>query len=199
MTPIMAERKKMNYQYSGNLVTEAEISLKGEWSLTLSSYKKKSGQRSYKIPLPASVTEKGFGDKNEKSEIYFLSEKCKYVGCVVFEKEINLSDIGNKSIIFYMERTRLTKVWVNGNYVGRQDLLTTEQNYDITEFVHEGKNQISVEVDNTYEMAPKDAILGSHMATEHTQTNWTGILGEIGIRINPGIYPSFIRIYPHAA
>lgn len=199
MTPIMAERKKMNYQYSGNLVTEAEISLKGEWSLTLSSYKNKSGQKSYKILLPASVTEKGFGDKNEKSEIYFLSEKCKYVGCVVFEKEINLSDIGNKSIIFYMERTRLTKVWVNGNYVGRQDLLTTEQNYDITEFVHEGKNQISVEVDNTYEMAPKDAILGSHMATEHTQTNWTGILGEIGIRINPGIYPSLIRIYPYAA
>ena len=98
MTPIMAERKKMNYQYSGNLVTEAEISLKGEWSLTLSSYKNKSGQKSYKILLPASVTEKGFGDKNEKSEIYFLSEKCKYVGCVVFEKEINLSDIGKKSI-----------------------------------------------------------------------------------------------------
>lgn len=189
----------MIYEYSNRSVTDKIVSLRGEWSFVMSSYEEKDGNKIHKITLPASITEKGFGEKNEKSELFFLSEKYKYVGKVVFEKTFDLTDIHNKSVIFFMERSRITKVWVNGVYAGRRDLLTTKQVYDITELVKEGRNTISVEVDNTYETAPKDAIFGSHMATEHTQTNWTGILGEIGLRISPRIYPSLIRVYPYAS
>jgi len=193
------EMQYMNYQYSNQSITESIISLKGEWYLIMSSYEEKEGKNIYKITLPASITEKGFGEKNEKRELFFLSEKYKYVGKVVFEKTFDLPDIHNKSVSFFMERSRITKVWVNGIYAGRRDLLTTQQYYDITELVREGRNTISVEVDNTYETAPKEAIIGSHMATEHTQTNWIGILGEIGLRISSRIYPYIIRVYPYAA
>lgn len=189
----------MEYQYSGKDQKEDSISLWGEWQLRMSSYEEKDSKEAYQISLPASVTEKGFGTKNEKADLQFLSEKYQYVGKIVLEKTVDLIDIHNKSFIFYMERSRITRVWINGVYAGRRDLLTTEQDYDITGLVREGRNTIEVEVDNTYEAVPKTAILGSHMATEHTQTNWTGIVGRIGLRIAPRIYLSMIRIYPDAA
>ncbi len=92
----------------------------------------------------------------------------------------------------------MTAVFVNGIPAGKRDALTTEQQYDITRFVHPGRNHILVEVDNTYRDAPWDAILGSHMATEHTQTNWNGILGRIEIRLIPFFQPAGIRVLPDA-
>ena len=173
------------------------LSMEGAWKLSLrmpDGGKRDCGM----VSLPSTVTEQGFGEINDRKELLFLSEKRRFVGKAEFERTFNLPEIGWNHVIFYMERTRLTSVEVNGRPAGSRDALTTGQRYDITTFVHAGENRIRVVVDNTYEGAPHDAIIGSHMATEHTQTNWNGILGRIEIRILPFYRPSGIRVLPDA-
>ncbi|QHQ59622.1 hypothetical protein Ana3638_01420 [Anaerocolumna sedimenticola] len=53
-----------------------------------------------------------------------------------------------------------------------------------------------MEVENCFEHMPAQPVIGSHMATAHTQTNWNGIVGMIGIRVLPVIAMDTIRIYP---
>lgn len=176
---------------------EIRIPLEGAWNLTLQAEhgkKKVCGT----VHLPSTVTEQGFGEENREQELFFLSERRKFVGMAAFERAFDLPDFGGSRVLFCMERTRMTAVFVNGILAGKRDALTTEQQYDITRFVHPGRNHILVEVDNTYRDAPWDAILGSHMATEHTQTNWNGILGRIEIRLIPFFQPAGIRVLPDA-
>lgn len=178
-------------------IKETRIPLEGAWNLTLLSAEgeKKVCQS---VHLPSTVTEQGYGEENSRQELLFLSEKKKFVGTAVFEREFVLPDFGCSRVLFCMERTRSTRVFVNGGFAGSRDALTTEQRYDITSLAHPGENHILVEVDNTYRGAPRDAILCSHMASEHTQTNWNGILGRIEIRVVPFFQPSCIRVLPNA-
>ena len=176
---------------------EIRIPLEGAWNLTLQA---EHGKKEVcgTVHLPSTVTEQGFGEENREQELFFLSERRKFVGMAAFERAFDLPDFGGSRVLFCMERTRMTAVFVNGIPAGKRDALTTEQQYDITRFVHPGRNHILVEVDNTYRDAPRDAILGSHMATEHTQTNWNGILGRIEIRLIPFFQPAGIRVLPDA-
>ena len=176
---------------------EIRIPLEGAWNLTLQAEhgkKKVCGT----VHLPSTVTEQGFGEENREQELFFLSQRRKFVGMAAFERAFDLPDFGGSRVLFCMERTRMTAVFVNGILAGKRDALTTEQQYDITRFVRPGRNPILVEVDNTYRAVPRDAILGSHMATEHTQTNWNGILGRIEIRVIPFFQPAGIRVLPDA-
>lgn len=176
-----------------NLSTHEEVvDLCGEWKLEL------DGKPVGKIRLPSTVTESGYGEINEKRERLFLSERRTFTGRAVYERTFELKGLEGKRVLFSMERSRITETVVNGIPAGTRDLLTSEQTLDITDLVKVGTNTIAVVVDNTLKNVPKDAILGSHMATVHTQTNWNGIVGAIELRIEPEIYLERIRIYPNA-
>ncbi|WP_130838253.1 hypothetical protein [Lachnoclostridium sp. Marseille-P6806] len=177
------------------LFEESVISLAGEWRIAFGAYEEHAPEAGV-IELPGSVTERGFGEKNDAEERWFLTERRRFTGTVTFTRQVELTAPAGMTVLFAMERTRVTRLWVNGCFAGRRDLLTSEQVYDITEYMQSGSNTLTAEVDNTLESVPRDAIFASHMATEHTQTNWTGILGRIELRLEPPIYMREIRVYP---
>src|SRR5699024_6685752 len=81
---------------------------------------------------------------------------------------------------------------------------TTPHIYDLTGFVRAGEEHtLTVEVDNSPEGLPeamyttfeKDFPWG-HMVSEHTQTNWNGILGEMKLTALPEVYIADLQIRP---
>jgi hypothetical protein len=171
-------------------------SLAGAWGFSLSCREKASYQSS--AALPASLSEQGIGEETDRQELLYLTEARHHVGPASFRKFFSLPELHGRRVIFSMERARATRVWVNGQYAGRRDLLTSAQEYDISALIHAGENSLEVETDNSFAGLPKDPILGSHMATEHTQTNWNGILGRIELTLLPPVSLRRVRVYPCA-
>ncbi len=177
---------------------ERYIDLKGVWNLGLG--KKGEAIINQMVQLPGSLDEQGEKidgvEKSEPGEIMYLTPEYHYEGYAVYERDFEINCQDGETVLFYMERTRATKVWVNDQFIGKDNILTSPQEFNITGAVKQGKNRITVEVENYFEHMPAKAVIGSHMATAHTQTNWNGIVGKIGIRILPVISMNTIRIFP---
>ena len=84
-------------------------------------------------------------------------------------------------------------VYVNGKQAGSQNSLATPHEYDITDLLVPGKNLMSIRVDNRI-IIPIG--VNSHSISDHTQSNWNGITGDISLRATSKIYISDVRVYP---
>lgn len=172
-----------------------QYDLAGEWKVRLG--KKEEDGESCSIMLPGTLDEAGKQipnmKKNPEREEMHLTPEYHYEGSALYEREIELTFDERDTLILSMERTRATRVWVNGQYAGSDSSLICLQEYDITKLVHQGSNTVAVEVSNDFVHLPRQAILDSHMASAHTQTNWNGIVGEIKINVYPAVCVRKIR------
>ncbi len=91
-----------------------------------------------------------------------------------------------------LERTRTSRVWVDGVYVGTQNSLCTSHRYDITSFVTRETCVITIMIDNVSCPVP-----GGHMTSPDTQTNWLGITGAVVLERLAKTRLERIRIIPH--
>jgi len=127
---------------------------------------------------------------------FWLQPVKKYYGAAWYQKEIEIpSNWKNQKITLFLERCHWeTKVWVDDNYAGMQNSLGTPQEHDLTSLLSPGKHTISILVDNRV----KDVNPGvnSHSITDHTQSNWNGIVGEIKLMAQPQTAITDLRIYP---
>jgi len=150
-----------------------------------------------KISLPGTTDEnlKGFRNTNS-SETTMLTRNWKYVGKAWYRKEIQIpAEWKGKVVQLSLERTKPTKVWVNSTYVGTNDAVSVPHVYDLTSILKPGQKQsISILVDNG-SVLPYE-IINSHAYSEHTQTNWNGILGDFKLEALDPIYISSLNIYP---
>ena len=160
------------------------IKLEGEWRFLADQEKKYTGfspERSAfqdTIHLPATTAQEQKGIPNPAREIGFLTEVYPYIGNAWFLREIEIPrELQGKKVQLFLERTRITSVWVNGTYVGSQNSLCTPHCYDISAFSGSEKLTICICVDNVQYMTA-----GGHMTSPDTQTNWNGITGEISLR-----------------
>lgn len=130
---------------------------------------------------------------------FWLQPLKKYTGAAWYRKTFTMpEDWNGKPIFLKLERPHWESVvWVNESKVGKQNSLATPHVYDITEFVKQGKNSISIRIDNR----TKDIDVGenSHSITDHTQSNWNGIVGEISVFSKNQIYFERVDIFPDAS
>ncbi len=110
-----------------------------------------------------------------------------FTGAAEFLREVNLPwDFGEGRWILTVERGRQLRCEVNGKaakplYPGS---LITPWQFEITS-LRPGKNQLRIVSDNSYPGWPAEAILRSSAATDETQTNWNGLLGQITLERKP--------------
>ena len=118
-----------------------------------------------------------------------------YKGVAWYQKEVELpSDWKGKNIILYLERPHWeSTVFINGKRAGSQNSLAVAHQFDISDFLQPGKNLISIRIDNRV-VIPIG--VNSHSITDHTQSNWNGIVGDISLKATSGIFIKNIRIYP---
>ena len=86
--------------------------------------------------------------------------------------------MSGKRVRLFLERTRITAVFVDGKRVGRQESLLSPHIYDLTRYASEGEHRLTVAVSNIgYKTG------GGHLTSQDTPTNRCGITGKIELQI----------------
>lgn len=175
--------------------------ISGTWNFKLDIHKVGLDGESFKsanffddiIKLPSTTAYEKKGEVNINREIGNLTEEYRFEGFAWFKKIIDIEEnLENKYITLFLERTRKTIVWINGNPLEEQDSLSAPHIYDISKLLVTGKNEIVIMVDNTdYPTS------GGHMTSPDTQTNWNGITGRMEIQIFNDCHIQDIKIYPN--
>jgi len=198
------------------------ISLAGNWQVKLDSTNIGINQnwasskfQGQEILLPGTLDDAKIGKATTLKPAmnnYVLSNltrKHQFIGKAWYQKEIEItSDWANENIILSLERIIWeSTVFVNGKLVGKNNSLIAKHDFDISEFVSEGKNIITVVIDNGNKF-PNINVPGTrypdtinqdmaHAYTNHTQIKWNGILGDISLNAIAKNAPENVQIYPN--
>jgi hypothetical protein len=97
-------------------------------------------------------------------------------------------------VFLFLERCHWeSTVYVNGQKAGTRNSLATPHEYDITDLLSPGKNLVNIRIDNKV-IIPIG--VNSHSISDHTQSNWNGITGDISLIAKPEVYIDDIRVFP---
>ncbi|MBT3384746.1 MAG: beta-galactosidase [Prolixibacteraceae bacterium] len=128
---------------------------------------------------------------------YWLQPEKKYTGAAWYQKKVIIPrNWIEKTTWLKLERPHWESiVWVNGEKVGMQNSLATPHKFNVSPFLKVGENILTICIDNR----TKDIDVGwnSHSISDHTQSNWNGIVGELSLHSAGKIYFDDIRIYPN--
>jgi hypothetical protein len=129
---------------------------------------------------------------------FWLQPVKKYTGAAWYQKRVDIpEDWGDKEILLHLERCHWeSSVWIDDQKVGTRNSLSTAHVYPLTQYLSTGDHTISVRIDNRIIV---DVGENSHSISDHTQSNWNGIVGDIYLESRPKVYFSDIQLYPDAS
>jgi len=146
------------------------------------------------VMLPGTLEENKKGRYVTQASTLFLNQTYKYEGPAWFKKEIELpASWKNKQVILFLERTKATRVWIDGKPVGQSALLSAPHVYQLPAQLLPGKHTLTIMVDNTPALFP---VGGSHALSEHTQTNWNGIIGKMYLQAANYLTIKWMKVTP---
>ncbi len=127
---------------------------------------------------------------------YWLQPLKKYTGPAWYRKKITIPENWkNKPVFLTLERPHWeSTVWVNGQKAGIQNSLATPHRYNISPFIKPGENTVAICIDNRTKTI--DVGHDSHSISDHTQSNWNGIVGEISLQTKGNVYFENVEIFP---
>lgn len=178
-----------------------------------------------KIVLPGSMTTNGKGDEigvntpwtggivdsswffkpeyaqyREKGNIkipFWLQPVKYYKGAAWYQKTVNIpASWKQKHLELFIERSHWeTTVWIDNKQIGMQNSLGTPHVFDLTSVITPGTHKITIRIDNRV----KDFNVGenSHSITDHTQSNWNGMVGKLYVAARPAIYIDNVQLFPN--
>ena len=122
-----------------------------------------------------------------------------YEGEARISRKITVPDYGTDRLFVLVERARALRLLMDGEAcrVFRQGTLSTSYIFELTGAAP-GEHEFTFLSDNSYPGMPKAAICYSSAATDETQTNWNGILGECSMYTRPQNFIDSLRVYPRA-
>lgn len=174
------------------------------------------------IQLPGSLQEQGYGEDigletqwtgevndsswyvSEKYEKYrkagnfkfpfWLNPDKHYVGVAWYQKEITVpSGWENKTVELELERTHWeTTLYVDGVKQGHLDGLASPHRYWL-EGLTPGKHTLTLRVDNRLNIPVG---VNAHSVSDHTQSNWNGLVGNLALTRKPFVYIDDVQLYP---
>jgi len=175
------------------------------------------------IRLPGSMAENGLGDEvtletewtgsivdsswftADKFEKYrqpgnlkipfWLKPVKYYKGPAWYQREVVIPETWtSKRVVLHLERPHWeTTIFINDQEAGNRNSLAAPHEYDITSWLKPGKNRIRIRVDNR-EILPVG--INSHSISDHTQSNWNGIVGDIYLEAFNSVSISDIQVFP---
>lgn len=166
------------------------IDISGEWELFCDKTKKEPFPEFFydKIILPDTLSRACKTEKSEEVLYDSLTDIYKFEGFAWFQKKIYFRDIkDDETAELFLERTRKTKVFFDGKFLGQRNSLCTPHRYILPSGC--GEHILTILVDNT-----DYPTCGGHMTSCDTQTNWIGITGKMEIRIYGSVYCKNIMV-----
>lgn len=179
------------------------ILLNGTWHFALDTARIGTAEKWYSLMLSDSVKLPGTLDENRKGipnnnrgETSRLSRELMYEGMAWYQKDVNIPESWKgQNIRLIMERTKPTHVWIDTVLIGSNNNILTPQYYDLSNMVTPGKHILTIMVDNGNGSVPQ-GITKSHAWTEHTQSNWNGIIGKFLLEASNTTRIKTVQVYP---
>lgn len=195
-------------------IDSLDVGIKNKWYNELASET---------VKLPGSMAENGKGDEvtlktpwtgDIVDKSYFTEKKYEryrqagnikipfwlkpvkyYKGVAWYQKEVEIpKEFDGKRVILFLERCHWeSTLFVNDKNAGSANSLATQHEFDITGYLVPGKNRISVRIDNRI-VIPVG--VNSHSISDHTQSNWNGIVGNISLTASSKVFIRDIKVYP---
>lgn len=107
-----------------------------------------------------------------------LRHEFSFIGEAAYSREIDIpKNWEGKDIELFIERSKPSRVFIDGKEAGVNSRISSPQRYDLTSLLSPGKHRIEIFVNNADSIPPIVA-RSSHAVSESTQTNWNGILGR---------------------
>ncbi len=126
---------------------------------------------------------------------FFLQPEKHYVGVAWYQREIEIPKAWEgKRIVLTLERAHWeTRVWVDARDYGTNTSLCTPHVYDLGTQLSPGKHALTLRVDNRLVVN-----VGSwaHSVSDHTQGNWNGVVGRIGLSATSPVWLDDVQVYP---
>lgn len=142
------------------------------------------------IELPGSTSLAKKGIPSDVRETGFLTEPYKFSGTAWFRKKVSLPDITCRTVRLFLERTRISTVYLDGRLIGSQDSLIAPHIYELPEETAAGEHELIIAVRNIgYKTG------GGHLTSADTQTNWCGITGRMELQIYSDAVISGVKVY----
>ncbi len=168
------------------------IDLSGKWKLFMDSTLS-VGTPVYddEITLPDTTSNARKGELNDERPDGYLTDIYKFEGNAWFSRRIDLSGCEGSYVKLFLERTRITEVFVDGRSYGVQESLVAPHIYDLSDLVGTGEHELTVRVCNVGYKTK-----GGHLTSPDTQTNWNGITGRIELQFFGEKYLENVMIFP---
>ena len=175
------------------------INLSGTWQFALD----RQGTMKAEDRMTETVQLPGTTDTNKKGDVVgrteettHLSRLYTYKGRAWYQREVEIpASWKNKPVYLFLERTKPSEVYVDGQLVGSSNDISTPQVFMLPKTLAPGKHRLAIMVDNGSGV-PEQLYASSHAYTEDTQTNWNGIIGRIELSIVPYVAVSPQQVAP---
>ena len=175
------------------------------------------------LELPGSLQERGFGNDVSidtewtggiKDRSWFEGERYKkyrqpgnvkvpfwlqpekhYVGAAWYQKEIRVATgWRGRRVMLTLERPHWeTMLWLDDRCIGSQDSLSTPHRYEFGPGLSPGRHRLTIRVDNRMIV---DVGENAHSVSDHTQSNWNGITGDIELTATDPVWLDDVQAYP---
>ena len=167
----------------------ARVSLAGAWRVRLAN-----GQVDEAM-LPGTLDENELGEKEKEGIDSRLTRVRTLEGPAAFTRRVCLSCGEGGRLFAVVERARALSLTVDGMPVpARTGSLSTPWTFEVTRFADGLEHELTFVSDNSYPGMPRDEIVYSSAATDETQTNWNGLLGEISLVEQPAVFACGLRL-----
>ncbi len=187
--------------------------LRGKWKIELSDGRTKEDGF-----LPGSLDENKMGDPDKVAKAWHpdveernkdvdeihksdpriatrLTRNYTYEGVATFTRIYEGTVRTDKRYFVYAERARAMSLFVDGKEAKcLKRGLSVPYIFEVTGLLKHG-SELKIVTDNTYPGMPYRDITFSSAATDETQTNWNGVIGDICILEKEEAFLSDIRIY----
>jgi hypothetical protein len=198
---------------AASFVRADELSLAGTWEVSLTEpHVTQPEWRN--VSLPGTLDDAGIGEPlTLKPELTLpvltrLQRKHTYVGPAWYRREVTIpTDWSGRRIVLELERVLWkSRVWVDGRETSQADSLTTPHRHDLSSALTPGRHELILQIDNReihrgasihidrYEVP--ENFPAAHAYTNHTQTMWNGVLGQLRLRAEDHIAIGRMAIVP---
>lgn len=170
-----------------------KVDLQGTWDLYLDAEKvcTEPPKGNDTIVLPDSTAHAGKGKEDLEPNVGYMTDRYYFEGYAWYSRKIQVEqDWVDKKITLFLERTRISTVYIDGEEMDTLDSLCGFHEHDLTGKLTEGEHVLTVRVNNT-----DYPTRGGHMTSPDTQTNWNGIVGRIELQVREKVYPENLQVY----
>ncbi len=183
------------------------ISLAGEWNVvlwesgsTFAKAKHASQNEAKHATLPGTIDTNRLGvPPTDLTETTHLTRVSAYKGAARYSRTIEIPKAWkikkDQAVELFLERTKPTWVYLDGQLVDSCNFISTPQRYILPKKVKSGKHLLEIVVNNS-KGVPEQIYASSHAYTEDTQTNWNGIIGRIEL-IKLGVRSEELGVVPN--